>query len=177
MTNRDETRSGLAGCLLLLLPPLSLFLVAPLTAQDGQAARPTAEVAGVLDALHEAAAAADEPRYFGLFAKDAVFLGTDPDERWTVEEFRAYAHPHFERGTGWTYVPRPGRRHVMLSRDGGLAWFDEVLDNEKYGECRGTGVLVRVDGEWKIAHYSLTLPIPNDLALEVVERIRESRAP
>lgn len=35
--------------------------------------------------------------------------------------------------------------------------------NEKYGECRGSGVLLREGGEWRIAQYNLTVPIPNDL--------------
>ena len=30
--------------------------------------------------------------------------------------------------------------------------------------CLGTGVVEQIDGEWKIAHYSLTLLIPNDIA-------------
>ena len=29
--------------------------------------------------------------------------------------------------------------------------------------------------EWKIEQYHLTIPIPNELAAEVVERIRESQ--
>jgi hypothetical protein len=41
------------------------------------------------------------------------------------------------------------------------------------GDC-GTGVLVRdEDGEWKIAQYALTFPMPNDLAEELTARIRE----
>ena len=36
-----------------------------------------------------------------------------------------------------------------------------------------TGVLVKRDGGWKITQYNLTIPIPNEIALEVVERIRE----
>ena len=51
---------------------------------------------------------------------------------------------------------------------------DEALWNDKYGESRGTGALRREDGEWRIAHYSLTFPIPNDLAAEVTARIRAS---
>src|SRR5271168_3840018 len=56
-----------------------------------------------LDDFHAAAAAADEARYFGHFAADGVFLGTDATERWTVDAFRAYAKPHFDAGRGWAY--------------------------------------------------------------------------
>jgi ketosteroid isomerase-like protein len=131
----------------------------------------TAAVGRVLDDWHGAAARADGERYFGHFAPDAVFLGTDATERWTVAEFRAFAAPYFDRGQGWTYTPRT--RNVALSADGRTAWFDEVLDNASYGECRGTGVLRKAAGAWKIAHYSLTIPIPNDVAKEVVRKIRE----
>lgn len=134
-----------------------------------------ADAARVLDRLHQAAAVADEAAYFELFADDAVFLGTDASERWTVLEFRAYAHPHFARGKGWTYTVREGGRHVYLSADGNLAWFDEVLDNAKYGECRGTGVLRRVDGRFRIVQYNLTIPIPNEIAPDVVAMIAGSK--
>ncbi len=139
---------------------------APPTPDDHPAA-----VAAVLDTLHDAASKADGKRYFGCFAPDAVFFGTDATERWTIDQFRAYAQARFDQGTGWTYHPR--KRHIFLSHDRETAWFDEVLHNAKYGECRGTGVLVKRDGGWKIAQYNLTIPIPNEIALEVVERIRE----
>ncbi len=123
-------------------------------------------IAQVLDDWHAAAAAADEQRYFAHFAPEGVFLGTDATERWTVAEFREYVHRHFPAGRGWTYVPHD--RHVMLSENGTLAWVDEKLTNEKYGELRGTGVLRKIGGEWKLAHYSLTFTIPNEKAIEVV---------
>ncbi len=124
----------------------------------------------VLDDFHAAAAAADEERYFAHFAPDAVFLGTDATERWTVAEFREYAHPHFAEGRGWAYVPHD--RYVVLAQSGSVAWIDEELTNEKYGELRGTGVLRKIGGEWKLVHYSLTFTIPNEKSLEVVATLR-----
>ncbi len=132
---------------------------------------PTVEsVAAVLDDWHAAAAAADEERYFGHFASDGVFLGTDDSERWTVAAFRVYAHARFAVGQGWTYVPRD--RNVGFSTDGRVAWFDEKLDNESYGRVRGTGVLRHTDDGWKLVHYSLSFPIPNDVTRTVVETVR-----
>ena len=128
-------------------------------------------VSRVLDILHEAAAEADFDRYFGLYAPDAVFLGTDATERWTRAEFMAYARPYFDQGRGWTYTMT--ERHITVSDEGDTAWFDERLDNQFLGECRGSGVLVKEGGEWKVAQYNLTIPIPNDLAGPVVEQIRE----
>ena len=129
---------------------------------------PERAIVQVLDDWHQAASAADGARYFGHMAEDAVYLGTDASERWTLPAFRAFCEPYFAKGVGWTYEPR--ERHVSVA--GRLAWFDERLWNEKYGECRGTGVLREDGGEWKIVHYSLTFPIPNDLAGDVVRMIR-----
>jgi ketosteroid isomerase-like protein len=127
-------------------------------------------VGAVLDDFHRAAADADFDRYFAHFAANAVFLGTDATERWTVEEFKAYARPYFGPGGGWTYRPRD--RSVSFTADGGTAFFDELLDNEGLGETRGSGVLVREGGRWKVAQYNLSIPIPNALADEVVRVIR-----
>lgn len=135
------------------------------------------EAGAVLDELHAAAAAADGPRYFAVFAPEAVFLGTAVEERWTLEQFRAFAEPYFAEGRGWTYVPRAGGRHIDHAPGGAVAWFDELLDNDKYGVCRGTGVLRRIDGRWRIVQYNLTIPIPNEIALDVVQMIRAAPPP
>ncbi len=134
----------------------------------------TAAVSSVLDSLHRNASVANEEAYFGLFAPEGVFFGTDATERWTVAEFRAYAHPFFERGQGWTYVLRAGTRHVEFDPTGTVAWFDEILDNANYGETRGTGVLRLAGDRWKIAQYHLTIPVPNALADTLVGMIRRS---
>jgi len=44
-----------------------------------------------------------------------------------------------------------------------------------YGACRGTGVLQRHGDVWKIEQYNLALPIPDEIAPEVVARVREMR--
>ncbi len=154
--------------------PVSAICTLAIVVLAGTAGAGETEVArieAVLDDFHQAASDAEEERYFSHFAASGVFFGTDATERWTVEEFRTYAHPHFAQGKGWTYHPRD--RHVALSAGGDTAWFDELLDNAKYGECRGTGVLQRYGEEWKIEQYHLTLPVPNALAADLVARIRE----
>lgn len=147
--------------LLLLLTLLVLASTARAQPND------EAAVAAVLDDFHQAASEADGARYFGHFAENAVFLGTDITERWTLEQFKAYALPYFDKGQGWTYTPQS--RHLYFS--GATAWFDEILHNEGFGACRGSGVLVKVDGQWKVAQYHLTVPIPNALLRRVVEMI------
>lgn len=168
------TTRSLALVLALLLP-VSASAAAP-GGDDGKAdPDAAASVAAVLDGFHEAASRADGKAYLGALAPDAVFIGTDATERWSVPEFRAFAEPYFARGTGWTYVPTS--RHVVIGPGGAVAWFDEILENSSYGTCRGTGVLVRREGGWKIAQYHLTIPIPNALAKDVVARIRDAARP
>lgn len=134
------------------------------------------EVLTTLDKFHSAAAKADLKAYFDLFAPEGVFIGTDASERWTASEFQAYAEPLFKRGRGWTYKPRSTGRFVDLSPTGDIAWFSEILDNEKYGVCRGSGVLRKVDGAWRVAQYHLTVPVPNDL-MERVTMLIKAKAP
>ena len=130
-------------------------------------------VAKVLDDFHDAASKADGVRYFNHFTEDAIFLGTDATERWTVKQFQEYAKPSFSKGRGWTYKVKS--RHVYISKDQNTAWFDELLSNANFGECRGSGVLLKQNGVWKIAQYNLTIPIPNSLARSVVKMIREKK--
>ena len=127
-------------------------------------------VRSVLDDFHDAASKADGARYFAHFAPGARFLGTDATEHWSVSEFKNYTEPYFDRGQGWTYVAT--ERWVTLSPKGDSAWFDERLHNEKYGETRGSGALVKIGDRWRISQYNLTIPVPNELAGDLVERIR-----
>jgi hypothetical protein len=137
---------------------------------EGPPVPPEHEVSGRLDLLHRFAAAADEERYFSLYANDAVFLGTDAKERWTLEEFKAFAHPYFAKGKAWTYTPVPGTRHIVVEgKDHDVAWFDEQLDNAKLGRCRGSGVLVKTATGWKIRQYNLTMLVPNEVAEQVAK--------
>ncbi len=133
-------------------------------------AQPELEVEAMLDAWHLAAADADEAAYFGAFSgPEAVFMGTDATERWLRDEFREYAHPYFDRGRAWTFEAKS--RHVIVNEDATVAWFDEALDTPARGEWRGSGVVVKVDDAWKVAHYNLTIPIPNDIAGNVIDQI------
>ncbi|WP_189408359.1 nuclear transport factor 2 family protein [Alteromonas halophila] len=124
----------------------------------------------VLDSVHHSAAKANAEHYFSLFSADAVFIGTDASEVWTVSEFKDYAMPHFNKGTGWTY--HPYNRHVYFSDDGDVAWFDELLRNDKLGITRGTGVLEKKEGNWKVMQYHLAIPVPNAIAGDVADQIK-----
>lgn len=131
------------------------------------------EVEEVLDDWHEAAADADFERYFNHFHSDsAIFMGTDATERWTIAEFRPWAEPHFENGEAWDFTPQ--ERQIYFSANGKTAWFDEELDTPNLGPARGSGVLLLEDEEWKIAHYNLSIPIPNAIADTVIQQVEEA---
>lgn len=155
--NRVLTTFALAA-LLLVAPPLT-----------AEAPPAEAAIAAVLDDWHGAAAKADEARYFSHFAPGAVYMGTDATERWTVEEFRAWARPFFARGRAWSF--KATQRQIRLAPGGDVAWFDESLDTPNLGPARGSGVLVREQGRWRIAHYDLSVPIPNPLMAAIQKQI------
>ena len=129
-------------------------------------------IKNTLSAFHQAAANADTKQYFSLLSDDAVFIGTDATERWTKKEFKAFVQPYFSKGQGWLYTPV--KQNISLLSEGNIAFFDELLHSESYGTCRGTGVLYKVNGHWKIAQYSLSIPLPNDLAKGFVKQIKRA---
>lgn len=140
-----------------------LTMGSSINAQDKNDA--TTEIHLLLDAWHEAAAVADLETYFSKLADNAIFIGTDATENWTKKEFRAYATPFFEAGKAWIF--KPLQRNIYFSPDGKTAWFDELLDTQMK-ICRGSGVLIHVNRQWKIAHYVLSMTVPNDKSSEVI---------
>ena len=124
----------------------------------------------LLDGLHQDAHEGNFESYFARYTSDAIFLGTDKTERWTIDELKAYAKQAFADGNGWTYsvVER------NWEGDGDIRWFDEILFNEKLGHCRGTGVVKLINDEWKIVHYALTMLVPNAIAAEVGAQTQEA---
>jgi hypothetical protein len=129
----------------------------------------SADIASTLDRFHAAAASANLDVYLSLLTEDAVFLGTDSTERWQGAEFRSFVTGHFSAGNGWTY--RSVERHIELGPDDRTAWFDELLDNEQLGRCRGSGVLVSTATGWRISQYNLSVPIPNSIVAKVAAEI------
>lgn len=113
---------------------------------------------------HRAAANANFEEYFDLMTRDGIFIGTDATENWQNHEFREFAKPYFDRGSAWDFQAL--ERNIYTSKTGETAWFDELLDTHM-GLCRGSGVLVKEEGEWKIKHYVLSITIPNDNIQEI----------
>ena len=125
-----------------------------------------AQINNTLDAWHKAAAEANYSNYFDALADDAIFIGTDATENWTKPAFQAFAKPYFDKGKAWSFTAL--ERHIYISEDKKTAWFDELLDT-RMKICRGSGVLVFINKQWKIKHYVLSMTIPNDNSDEIIK--------
>lgn len=108
---------------------------------------------------HEAASEANFEEYFSLMTEDGVFIGTDPTENWQNKDFRAFSKPYFDRGKAWNF--KTLERNIYTEENNDIAWFDELLATQM-GICRGSGVLKKTEDGWKIAHYVLSITIPNE---------------
>jgi hypothetical protein len=124
----------------------------------------------LLDNFHQAAAEAKTEVYLSSLTEDAIFLGTDGNERWNKQQFTAYVLPYFNQDKGWLYVVK--ERNISLLKQNTVAFFDEILENSTYGYCRGSGVLVQTSKGWKISQYSLSVLVPNDVAKKITEQIK-----
>ena len=129
------------------------------------------KINNTLDALHHFASKADQKNYIDLFSKNAVFFGTDIEERWPIKSFNSYVKSRFDTDKGWTY--KVNSRNVFISNNNKSAWFDELVENESYGIFRGTGVLIFENNKWKISQYNLLLPIPNDYLQKFANEIKK----
>ena len=120
----------------------------------------------MLVAWHKAAADANFDAYFGMMTNDAVFIGTDATENWQNEEFRSFSKPYFDKGKAWTFTTL--ERNIYLDNHEDTAWFDEHLKTQM-GICRGSGVVKKEKGVWKVKHYVLSIAIPNENVAAITE--------
>ena len=120
----------------------------------------------ILDNWHKAAAVANYEMYFGAMSDESIFIGTDATENWNKKQFQAFAKPYFDKGKAWNF--KAIERNIYFSENGKVVWFDELLSTQMK-ICRGSGVLIQENGQWKIKHYVLSMTIPNDNVDEVVK--------
>jgi hypothetical protein len=123
------------------------------------------EIGKMLDGFNIAAAKADFNAYFNYYADESTFIGTDATEVWDKKEFMVWAKPHFDKKKTWNFTSL--KRNIYFSKDGKLAWFDELLDTQMK-ICRGSGVVEKINGAWKVKQYVLSMTIPNDVSDKVV---------
>ncbi|WP_405351111.1 nuclear transport factor 2 family protein [Nonlabens sp. Asnod3-H03] len=117
-----------------------------------------------IDDWHDAATTASYEDYFSLMTSDAVFIGTDATENWQLQEFKTFSKPYFDKGKAWSFTPL--ERHIY--QHNGVIYFDELLDTQM-GICRGSGILKKENGVYKIAHYVLSIAVPNENAASLTE--------
>jgi SnoaL-like domain len=86
-------------------------------------------------------------------------LGTAPGESWNKEQFSAFCKPYFDKGSAWDFTP--SNRVWARGKSKRTIWFTEDLATWMQG-CRGSGVLVKEWGTWKLAYYNLTVLIENE---------------
>lgn len=129
------------------------------------------KINSVLDGWHLAAAEADFDAYFSKMTQDGVFIGTDAMENWQNDEFRAFSKPYFDQGKAWNFTAV--QRNIYINDEATFAWFDELLDTQMK-ICRGSGVLKKINGQWKIAHYVLSIAVPNENVSELI-KIKEEK--
>lgn len=122
-------------------------------------------ISKMLDDFNIAAANAEYEKYFDFYADESTFIGTDATEVWNKQEFKVWAKPHFDKKKTWNFTSL--KRNIYFSKDGKLAWFDELLDTQMK-ICRGSGVLEKISGAWKVKQYVLSMTIPNDVSDKVV---------
>jgi hypothetical protein len=120
----------------------------------------------VLDSWHKAAANAEFDNYFSYMTSNGVFIGTDATENWQLDAFKTFSKPYFDKGKAWNFTSL--QRNIYFDKSQNTAWFDELLDTQMK-ICRGSGVLIKEGKNWKIAHYVLSMTIPNDHTDEVVK--------
>lgn len=128
------------------------------------------EISSMLDTFNAAAAKADYDGYFNLFADESTFIGTDATEIWDKKAFMVWAKPYFDKNKTWNF--KALKRNIYFSKDGKLAWFDELLDTQMK-ICRGSGVVEKINGNWKVKQYVLSMTVPN----EVVDKVVTEKAP
>jgi len=119
-----------------------------------------------LDSWHKAAANTEFDNYFSYMTSNGVFIGTDATENWQLDAFKAFSKPYFDKGKAWNFTSL--QRNIYFDKSQNTAWFDELLDTQMK-ICRGSGVLIKEGKNWKIAHYVLSMTVPNDNTDEVVK--------
>lgn len=124
----------------------------------------------VLDDWHLAASNADFDSYFSKMTEDGVFIGTDATENWQNAAFKEFSKPYFDKGKAWSFTAV--ERNIYMNKTEDFAWFDELLDTQMK-LCRGSGVIKKENGQWKIAHYVLSIAVPNDNVAELIQIKKE----
>lgn len=126
------------------------------------------KLAAFLDEWHDDAAHA-RIAYFDKIAADGVYIGTDKTERWLRDDFKVWAEKYFKRPVAWAF--KPFNRHIAMTPDQSLIWFDEQLHTQM-GICQASGVVRQTSKGFEIVHYQLSIAVPNPVSDKVIAEIK-----
>jgi ketosteroid isomerase-like protein len=113
----------------------------------------------LMERWHLAAAEADAKHFFELMADDAIYIGTDPTERWLASELQEWSQAAFEEAPAWDF--KALERNWGIDSSKTLAWCDEILQTWM-GKCRATAILRKEEDCWRIIHYQLSVTVLNE---------------
>ena len=157
---------------------LSLTVIILFSCKEGKENAPSSQPADVtgekkqissmLDSFNIAAANAEYDRYFNYYAEGATFNGTDATENWDKKAFMAWAKPFFDKKTTWNFSVL--KRNIYFGKQADIAWFEELLSTQMK-ICRGSGVVVKQNDQWKVQQYVLSTTVPNSV-LDTVIKIK-----
>jgi hypothetical protein len=119
------------------------------------------QVRRILETHLKAAAIKEPDAFFTLFTPDATFIGTDDTEQWTRAEL---ADKLFNSPSGWDMTECLERHIYPAPNMPEVVAFFEVLKHKKLGIVRGSGVVIKHYGAWKILQYVLSFSVPNGIA-------------
>ena len=123
------------------------------------------QISAMLDSFNIAAANADYDKYFNFYTEDATFNGTDATENWDKKAFMVWAKPYFDKKTTWNFTAL--QRNIYFGKYADIAWFEERLSTQMK-ICRGSGVVSKQDGRWKVRQYVLSTSVPNSILDSVI---------
>lgn len=165
-------RNFIKACLALLVAAGLSFCNTQSSPASPQSKADTAferkQISAMLDSFNVAAANAEYERYFNFYTADATFNGTDATENWDKKAFMVWAKPYFDKKSTWNFTPL--RRNIYFGDHPDIAWFEERLITQMK-ICRGSGVVVKQNNEWKVQQYVLSATVPNNV-LDAVIRLK-----
>ncbi|WP_426102404.1 nuclear transport factor 2 family protein [Massilia sp. TSP1-1-2] len=130
------------------------------------------QINAFIDEWHDDAAHA-RLAYFDKIAPNGIYIGTDKNELWNREQFKAWAKRFFDRKSAWSF--KSTKRNIYMSSDKKFIWFDELLDTQM-GVCQASGVMRKTDTGFEIEHYQLSIAVPNEVADKVTKLVKKHEA-
>lgn len=115
-------------------------------------------ILALLNRHHEAAAVKNIEALQDVFSEGALFVGTDDTEKWTRNQLLDALE---KTESGWDMTDCHHRHVYAVPEMLGVATFFETMRHTKYGLLRGSGMVFKELGTWRISLYVLSFSVPN----------------